>query len=116
MIFPDIRLSSLKNDAQQKRENFERSQQRLIELVREKTKPLNFFKKHPKIILGAIASVFTGTKILKNIFGKSHREKSTPKKIMGLGLSWNLLMKVFVPIAFEVVRLAVRQSTKGKPI
>lgn len=70
MIFPDIRLSTLRRDFEQKKDRFNQSRHVFFEEFRHNFEPMNFIKSNPKMILSTIIAGATFMTSAKGIYNK----------------------------------------------
>ncbi len=109
MIFPDVRLSDLKREAEEKRIAFQRSRDELFQHLREESKPATFLKRHPSLVWGWVA-VFLSFFPLSRLFGKViPKGKSFISKVIHTRWAWRFLTAV-APLAMQGT---VPLATKG---
>lgn len=93
MIFPHIRISDLKRDLESKERAFDYSRRIFGDRLRQKTKPIQFFRDHSKLLLGILFSLVTSIKFLKGTTGMFLGKKTKNKifwKIIKAGWAWKL--------------------------
>lgn len=93
MIFPDVRLSDLRKDAELKRGNLTQSAQAIKASLQEFAHPIALIKKHPFMLLGGLGAVVAVVKIT----GKLVKGRGWLGRIMSFG--GIMLMKKVLPVA-----------------
>lgn len=59
MIFPSVRLSDLSRERVLRQAAFERSREALVEAVKERARPANLVRQHPRVLAGAAMSALS---------------------------------------------------------
>jgi len=65
LMFPRYRRSELEKEVEEKRKKFDHSYSKLQTTLKKKSRPVQFIKDHPKLILGSATALLTSTKTLK---------------------------------------------------
>lgn len=120
MIFPNVRISELRLDVEEKRERFQASRDRFKELLKEKVSPLTFLREHPKLIFGMLLSAASATKTMKRLLGRPLGKKSGLGRFLKIGwllkfagVGSKLMGKAVLPVGLAAVRMALRTATRA---
>lgn len=124
LIFPNLRISELKRDVEEKRRRLETSSHQLTSSVRQTiedtSSPLSFIKKNPKLAIGAVVTTVTAVKAIQALFfGGNGKKKKSPlsfsKMDMAMGLAkmgGTLFSKMFIPLTATAIQLAASSFFK----
>ena len=119
MMAKQLRLSELEQDVRLKRQTFLASKDKLVALLKEKSKPINLLSNHSTLIIGTLIGLFSTFKIFKGVgrfFGKGASTKPPQKNMVRrvAQLAGLFFLEKMMPAVVSIAWSLVKQLIKAR--